>query len=167
MKNLFFLLLIALTQPSYSQCDIIHKISPDGTMFFYILPVTFYYTADKSLKGGLVTDKENYYVALQPSPFPEKSIVKKMKDDLELKLGNTKAYTLQYFDTKYLRNDSTLQLLYAIDKNDLDDFLNFEAIEAKINMMGTEGPRSYIFKLHKNALQEQLACFLKKEEDKK
>ena len=167
MKNLFLFLLIALSVPTYSQCDIIHKISPDGTMFFYILPVTFYSTQDKTLKGGLITDKENYYVALQPWPFPEKSIVKKIKDDLELKLGNNKVYSLQHFDTKYLRNDSIVQLLYAIDKKDLDDFLNFEAIEAKINMMGTEGTRSYLFKLHKNALQEQLDCFLKKEEDKK
>jgi hypothetical protein len=163
MKNLFFFLLITLSQASYSQCDIIHKISPDGTMFFYILPVSFYYTADKSLKGGLVTDKENYYVALQPSPFPEKSITKKMKGDLELKLGNNKVYSLKHFDTKYLKNDSIMQLLYAIDKKDLNDFLTFEAVEAKINMMGTEGIRSYLFKLHKNALQEQLACFLNKE----
>ena len=167
MKKLIIILLVFISFQTYSQCDIIHKISPDGTMYFSILPVTFYYTNDKSLKGGLVTDKENYYVAVQPMPFPEKSTVKKMKEDLELKLGNNKTYSLQHFDTKYLKNDSTMQLLYAIDKKDLDDFLNFEAIEAKINMMGTEGVRTYVFKLHKNALQEQLACFLKKEEDKK
>lgn len=167
MKNILFFLLTLLSLPTYSQCDINHKISPDGTMYFSILPVTFYYTQDKSLKGGLITDKENYYVALQPLPFPEKSVVKKMKDDLELKLDNKKVYSLHHFDTTYLRNDSILQLLYAIDSKDLNDFLNFEATEAKINMMGSEGTRIYQFKLHKNALQQQLNCFLKKEEDKK
>jgi hypothetical protein len=167
MRNLFFFLLILLSLPTYSQCDINHKISPDGTMYFSILPVTFYYTLDKSLKGGLITDKENYYVALQPTPFPERSVVKKMKDDLKLKLGNNKAYSLHHFDTKYLKNDSIVQLLYAIDKKDLNDFLNYEAIEARLNMMGTEGIRNYVFKLHKDALKEQLACFLKKGKDKK
>jgi len=34
-------------------------------------------------------------------------------------------------------------------------------------MMGDEGIRSYVFKLHKTALKEQLACFLKEEEERK
>jgi hypothetical protein len=34
-------------------------------------------------------------------------------------------------------------------------------------MKGDEGVRTYVFKLHKDALKEQLNCFLKEEEDKK
>jgi len=40
-------------------------------------------------------------------------------------------------------------------------------IEVKINMMGEEGIRNYVFKLHKEALKEQLACFMEEKEKKK
>jgi hypothetical protein len=40
-------------------------------------------------------------------------------------------------------------------------------IEAKIDMMGNEGIRTYVFKLHKTALREQLTCFLNEEKDRK
>jgi hypothetical protein len=59
-----------------------------------------------------------------------------------------------------------MQLLYLIDKKHIEAFLNFEAISVKINMGAEEGDRTYIFKLHKAALQEQLSCFLKEEETK-
>jgi hypothetical protein len=42
--------------------------------------------------------------------------------------------------------------------------LKFEVAEVNIDMMGKEGIRTYVFKLHKSALQEQLVCFLKEEE---
>jgi hypothetical protein len=104
---------------------------------------------------------------LQPVPFPEKPEGRKLKEDLELKLSNSKIYRLKHFDTQYMDNDSTMQLQYLIDMEDIEDFLNFEVTEAKIDMKGTEGIRTYVFKLHKKAIQEQLGCFLKKEEDKK
>lgn len=63
-------------------------------------------------------------------------------------------------------NDSAMQLMYLIDMKDVEDFLKFETTEAKIDMKGTEGIRTYVFKLHKNAIQEQLKCFLKKEDEK-
>jgi hypothetical protein len=44
--------------------------------------------------------------------------------------------------------------------------LKFEVIEAKINMKGDEGFRTYVFKLHKDALKVQLECFLKEENEK-
>jgi len=43
----------------------------------------------------------------------------------------------------------------------------FEVKEAKIDMKGDEGVRLYEFKLHKSALKDQLACFLKDEEERK
>ena len=39
--------------------------------------------AAKSLKGGIVTDKENYFLELHPVPFPEKPKGNKLKKDLE------------------------------------------------------------------------------------
>jgi len=34
-------------------------------------------------------------------------------------------------------------------------------------MLGEEGIRTYVFKLHKSALKEQLTCFLQEKERKK
>jgi hypothetical protein len=128
-------------------------------------PQVFYFTKSKALKGGIVTDKENYFISMQPSPFPEKPKGRKLKDDLELKLANGKIYSLKHFDSDYIQNDTVLQLLYLIDKRDLQDFIKFETVDVKIDMKGTEGIRTYTFKLHKKAIQEQLACFMN--EDKK
>ena len=133
---------------------------------FYMDPALFYYTKTKELRGGIITDKENYFIALQPVPFPPKPEGRKLKEDLELKLANNEVYKLKHFDTRYMDNDSAMQLMYLIDMKDVEDFLKFETTEAKIDMKGTEGIRTYVFKLHKNAIQEQLKCFLKKEDEK-
>ena len=159
-----FLLTTAFT---FAQCDIQNRIYPDGSMLYYIEPVNFYWTQSKDLKGGVVTDKENYYLALQPSPFPEKPAGNKLKDDLELKLANDSVYYFKHFDTRYTEHDTVMQMLYYIDPIHVEDLLNFEAISARINMKGEEGIRTYVFKLHKSAIQEQLDCFLKEEENKK
>jgi hypothetical protein len=168
IKKMFLLLgFYSILSSVFPQCDIQNFIYPDGSMFYYIEPLNFYWTKSRELKGGVVTDKENYYLALQPSPFPEKPRGNKLKEDLELKLANDSIYHLKHFDTRYLDHDSTMQMLYLIDKKNLDDFLNFEAISVKINMGDNEGVRTYVFKLHKSAIREQLACFLKEEESKK
>jgi hypothetical protein len=60
-----------------------------------------------------------------------------------------------------------MEMLYLIDKKNLDAFLTYEVSEAKINMGGEEGARTYVFKLHKSALKEQLDCFLKEEKEEK
>jgi hypothetical protein len=171
MKQMFIKLCLALgfvfiSWSSYSQCDILNRIYPDGSMWYYIEPVNFYWTQSKSLKGGIVTDNENFYLGLQPSPFPAKADGKKLKDDLEMKLSNDSTYMLKHFDTRYLEHDSVIQLLYFIDKKDLEEMLKFNALSVRINMQGTEGIRTYVFKLHKDALQEQLSCFLKEKEKK-
>jgi hypothetical protein len=157
---------ILISVASLAQCEIKNRIYPDGSMLFYMEPVNFYWTESKALKGGVVTDKESYYLALQPSPFPEKDQGHKLKADLEMKLGNDSIYHLEHFDTRYMEHDTVMQLLYLIDKKHIEAFLNFEAISVKINMGAEEGDRTYIFKLHKAALQEQLSCFLKEEETK-
>jgi hypothetical protein len=152
---------------AYTQCEILYRIYPDGSMQYYIEPVNFYWTQSKDLKGGVETDMENYYLALQPSPFPNKPLGHKLKDDLELTLSNDSIYHLKHFDTRYMDHDTVMQMLFLIDKKDLQDYLKYEAISVKINMGDTEGIRTYVFKLHKSAIQEQLSCFLKEEENKK
>lgn len=159
----FFILSIS----SYSQCEILNRVSPDGSMQYYIEPVNFYRTNAKSLKGGIVTDKENYFLELQPVPFPAKPEGRKLKRELTVKLSDGKSYTLEHFDTRYMKNDTVMEILYLIQKEDIGKLLNSEVNEVSIDMMGTEGIRTYVFKLHKSSLKEQLACFLKEDEGKK
>jgi len=148
-----------------AQCEIKNRVQADGSMIYYFEPAVFYTTKSKSLKINIVTDKEHYFVALQPTPFPQKKEGKKIKDDLIIHLADSKTYTLTHYDTQYRRNDSIMQVLYLIDSKDVDAFSNYEAVSAEINMQGTEFIRSYNFKLHKNAIVEQLKCFLKKDEN--
>ena len=149
-----------------AQCDIKNKILADGTMVYYFDPAVFYTTKSKSLKINIVTDKEHYFIALQPTPFPSKKEGKKINDDLIIHLADKKEYKLSHYDTQYIRNDSIMQVLYLMDDKDVEAFSQFEAVVAKINMKGTEFMRDYNFKLHKDAIIEQLNCFLKKEEEK-
>lgn len=159
---LFFLVLVNLKMNA--QCDIKNKVQADGTMIYYFDPAVFYTTKSKSLKINIVTDKEHYFIALQPTPFPEKKIGKKIKDDLVMHLADNKSYKLTHYDTQYRHNDSIMQVLYLIEDKDLDSFSKFEAVLAEIKMEGTDFVRDYSFKLHKDAIMKQLACFLKKED---
>jgi hypothetical protein len=60
-----------------------------------------------------------------------------------------------------------MEMLYLIKKEDIDNLLQYDVIESQIYMGEEEGIRSYVFKLHKSALKEQLECFLREEEDRK
>ncbi len=158
---------ILLSIGASAQCEIQNRIYPDGSMLYYIEPVNFYWTEAKSLKGGIVTDKESFFLALQPFPFPEKDQVKKLKTDLVLTLADGKTYWFEHYDTRYMENDTVIEMLYLIKKEDIDPLTAFEIIDARIDMAGDEGVRTYAFKLHKSALKEQLECFLREEEEKK
>jgi hypothetical protein len=136
-------------------------------MLYYMEPVNFYWTSAKSLKGNIVTDKENYFLELRPVPFPEKPAGNKLKKDLVMKSSDGSISNLKHFDTRYLENDTVMEMLFLIDSKDIDKLLNSEVSEVNIDMMGKEGVRNYEFKLHKSALMDQLACFLKDKEDKK
>ncbi|MXO05939.1 hypothetical protein GR162_14100 [Flavobacterium sp. HBTb2-11-1] len=165
MKFLVLFLCFFVHAKGNAQCEVKNRVQADGSMIYYFEPAVFYTTKSKSLKINIVTDKEHYFVALQPTPFPEKKEGKKIKDDLIIHLADSKTYKLAHYDTQYRRNDSIMQVLYLIDDKDLEAFSNYEAVSAEINMQGTEFMRSYNFKLHKNAIVEQLKCFLKKEEN--
>jgi hypothetical protein len=151
-----------------AQCEILNRVSPDGSMQYYMQPVNFYWTKAKSLTGCIVTDKENYFLELHPVPVPDKQSGKKLKKDLVLKLSDGIVYELKHYDTRYVQDDTVMEMLYLIEKDEIDSLLKYEVTEARIDMMGEEGVRTYVFKLHKSALKEQLDCFLKDDEkDKK
>ncbi|WP_099709545.1 hypothetical protein [Flavobacterium sp. 9] len=167
MKKISFTVLVFLVLISskiIAQCDIKNRMLADGTMVYYFDPAVFYTTKSKSLKINIVTDKEHYFVSLQPTPFPSKKEGKKIKDDLVIHLADNKVYKLAHYDTQYRHNDSIMQVLYLIDDKDIESFSKFEATVAEIRMEGTEFVRDYTFKLHKDAIMKQLSCFLKKEE---
>lgn len=157
-------LLMMVDSKLQAQCEFKNRVLADGTMMYYFDPADFYVTKTKSLKINIVTDREHYFVALQPSPFPPKKEGKKIKEDLVIHLSNQKEYKLTHYDTQYRHNDSIMQVLYLIDQKDMDAFSKFEATLAEINMEGTEFVRNYDFKLHKDAILKQLNCFLRKEE---
>lgn len=165
-KSALLLGFLSISILSFPQCDILNRVAPDGSMVYYIEPVNFYWTKAKSLSGGISTDKESYFLELFPMPFPDKPDGQDIKDNLELKLSDGKIYTLEHFDSRYIRKDTVFKLVYLIGKNDIDWLLNLEITQASINMKGDEGIRTYVFKLHKEALKEQLECFLKEEEGK-
>ncbi|MBF4517693.1 hypothetical protein IRZ71_15110 [Flavobacterium sp. ANB] len=156
-------LFIIMSAKSIAQCEAKNRILPDGTLVFYFDPADFYISKSKSLKINIQTDKEHFFIALQPLPFPSKAEGKKIKDDLIILLADQKEYELSHYDTQYRHNDSVMQVLYLMNDKDVEAFSKFEAVTAKINMKGTEFVRDYNFKLHKNAIIQQLNCFLKEE----
>jgi hypothetical protein len=166
-KSLPALLFMSLSVSSFSQCEILNRVSPDGSMHYYMEPVNFYWTNSKALSGCIVTDKESYFLELRPVPFPEKPEGKKLKKNLIITLSDGKTYELEHFDTRYVEDDTVMEMLFLISNDDIDNLQKSEVIETKIDMMGDEGLRTYVFKLHKSALKEQLACFLKENEKKK
>jgi len=167
LKTVLLTALLTISFNSFPQCEIKNRLYADGSIFYYLEPVNFYYTKAKSLKGGIVTDKEDYYLELEPVPFPEKPAGLKLKEDLEVTLSTGNSFKLKHFDTHYEQKDTVMKMLFFIDKEVYVQFLNFEVSGVKINMMGDEGIRPYVFKLHKAALKEQLDCFLKQEKEKK
>ena len=78
-RFLVFLLLIKTTslcaQPN---CDIKNRVGADGALYYYIEYVRFYYTSEKQLEGGIVTDKEYYFLTLQPFPFVMKKSLRSL-----------------------------------------------------------------------------------------
>ena len=54
-------------------------------------------------------------------------------------------------------------MVYFIPEDLLNDFKNYDINSVKINMGKDEGDREYDFKLHKSALREHFACFVKDE----
>jgi hypothetical protein len=152
---------------TYAQCEILNRVSSDGSMRYYIEPFNLYQTNAKSLKGCIVTDRENYFLELHPLPFPEKPRGNKLKEDLELKLTGGEILKFKHYDTRYTDNDTVMKIMYFIPKEDIEKLMNNEISEFDIDMKEDEGVRTYVLKLHKSKLKEQLACFLKDEEERK
>lgn len=167
INSILGLFLSVVSFSTFAQCEIFNRVSPDGSMQYFMEPVNFYWTKAKSLKGCIVTDRENYFLELNPVPFPEKPVGNKLKNNITLKLSDGNTYEFKHYDTRYGKSDTVMKMLYLIEKDEMEPLLVNEVIDVKIDMMGDEGVRTYVFKLHKSALKEQLSCFLKEEENRK
>lgn len=157
------------SKAAFSQCEIQSKIATDGSLYYFVDEVNFYASKSKQLSGGVVTDKEYYYIHMLPNPFPPRPQGNKLKDSLEVTLANNKTYKLGFYYSAYENNDSTFELLYLINKADFNDFLEYDVLRIVINMGGEEGRRTYNLKLHRHALAEELKCLLEdgKKKEKK
>ena len=168
MKSYFYLLLCCFaagifhSSEMFAQCEIRNKVRPDGSMYFYLAPVSFFRTVEKQLLGGVLTDNESFYIYLMPKPFPPKPSGSGLKSDLQLKLSNQQTYTLKHYDSDYLNDDTVFRMIYLIDKKDLEDFKNFEVEQVTLNMGTQELNREYNFKLHRTAIKDELACLKEK-----
>lgn len=163
-RLIFTLVFISASIIGAAQCEIKSKIASDGNLYYYIGPERFYWSTAKTLTGGIFTDKEYYYLVLWPQPFPPKPAANKMKENLKVKLANDSLYQLEYYYSDYDRGDTSLQMMYLIDKKDVNAFTRSEIHQVMMSLGDSTGLRTYNLKLHKDALQIQMNCFL---EDKK
>lgn len=161
MRNKFFLLIVSLIFSSaYSfaqdeKCNIKSVVHPDGSMFYYVAMDTFYFNQTKQLMGGMITDKEHYFLTLEPKPSPDK--VKKLKDykPLSVRLANDSTYTLDFFDARFIQ-DSIYVVMYMFNPKKDKAFLNY-GVES-VTMKTPFQSETYYFKLHKNAIIRHLKC---------
>ena len=149
---------ISISSSVLGQCEIKNLVRADGSMYYYVNPVLFYQTSSRELKGGVVTDKENYFISLQPRPFPAKPDGRKLKGDIQILLSNQKTYTLKNFDSRYINSDSILEMVYLMDKKMADELLQNEVESVTMQTEKDAAAQVYTFRLHKKAFSDQLKC---------
>lgn len=161
MRYPFFLSIISVlffTQCCFSQtkdCDIKNIVHADGTMYYYLAMDTFYFTKSRQLMGGMVTDKENYFLTLKPEPAPVK--IQKLKDykSLSVQLANDTTYQLDFFDARFIK-DSVYVVMYMFDFKKHQAFLT-NAVES-VTITTPQGTERFKFRLHKQAIMHHLNC---------
>lgn len=159
MRYYFFVIsFISCLFHGKSQCEVKNKLWPDQTMYYYMEPSLFYYTHQKSLKGNITTDKNNYFLRLFPKPFPAESDKKKLDGDLAVKLDYDTTVIFKYFDYQYREKDTSLAMMYLIPDDVITILAEHEIKSILIELGDEQGSRSYDFVLHKAALKEQLNC---------
>jgi len=138
-------------------CNIKNKMRPDGSIYYFMDPVLFFNTTENQIYGGVVTDKESYFLTLTPRPFPPKSKGNKLNKDLFITLSNQKEFKLDHFDSQYI-DDTTLVIFYLIGKDALPEFRDQDIESVKLDLGTDKGVQTYQFRLHKSALKQQLVC---------
>ena len=161
MQKKFFLLAVSflfLSAQGVAQdtgCDIKSIVQADETMYYYVAMDTFYFNQTKQLMGGMITDKENYFLTLEPKPSPVK--VKKLKDykPLLVRLANDSTYQLEFFDARFVQ-DSVYVVMYMFNPKKDKAFLHY-GVES-VTMKTPFQTETYNFKFHKDAIIHHLKC---------
>ena len=161
-----FLFLPLLTMAQEKECEILNRIQPNGIMLYFMKPEKFYQTSSKSLHGTIATDSEQFYLILFPSPVPSKDTAKKISGDLEVLLQGGSKQTLEHFDTYFIEKDTSLALFFLIKKEQQDLLLKYQVDQVKLDA-GAGQINLYTFMLHKEALQQQMHCFLERKPSRK
>ena len=166
MKRKLTLIILALISSLnvFSQCEIKSKLDATGILYYSADPVKVFWTQAKSLYCGAFTDDESFYLQFYPEPFPEKKKKKKtLKEPAFVTLVNGERYELDFFDSRYISEDTIFVMQYLIPDDAVDKFLEFEMTIVSIHVGDEAGYREYKLKLHKNAIREQLKCLMKRE----
>ena len=121
---LFLLIVFSFSVRGYSQCEITSRIDPTKVLYYYAEPVRVFWTESKSLYCGAFTDYEHYYLQFYPEPFPEKSKKKPTKNNAIITLSNNEKVALDFYDSRYISDDTVFVMQYLIPDKSLESFLN-------------------------------------------
>lgn len=138
-----------------NDCVVKNLVHADGTMYYYIEPDTLYFTNAKQLKGGIITDKENYFITLYPFPVPTAVGSLKKYEPLELTLKNKQIESLEFYDARFM-NDSTFVLWYLLDVK--KNKLLFENEVEQVKITSPDSTLVYKLKLHKDGFLRHFNC---------
>ncbi len=166
MKRKLTLIILALISSLnvFSQCEIKSKLDATGILYYSADPVKVFWTQAKSLYCGAFTDDESFYLQFYPEPFPQKpKKKKKVKESAFVTLANGEKYELDFFDSRYISEDTIYVMQYLIPNDAVEIFLKFEMTIVSLHVGDETGFREYKLKLHKNAIREQLKCLIEKE----
>ena len=155
-----FALLLFL--PAHSQCKVNNRLFPEGSLYYFTEAVLIYKTPERELLGTVVTDRELFFLALLPKPFPEEKIGRKFKKDLAIKFEDKVSMTLEHFDSRYLQGDTAFVIMYQIPKDSLGRFTEYDISSLSSELYDGTGIKNYNLVLHKNAIMDQLKCLMKK-----
>ena len=157
-RILILLLLISCSVNAYGQCKIKNRLSPNNVLVHYMDPIRVFWTESKSLYCATHSDGEHYFLELYPKPFPALSKPNKLNDPAVVTLANENEYSLEHFDTRYLKEDSSMIMLFMIGESELEQFRSVQISKISINLGDESGNRKYLLKLHKDAISTQLKC---------
>lgn len=160
-RIIFIIFLVFCPFTLSAQCDIKEMMMADGTMYYHGETILFYKSSRFQLSGNLVTDKEHYFLKLQPVPYPEKPLGKNLKSNLQVKLSNDSSYILKLHDVYYRDKDTSFIILYLFDTKDINPFTQKDVEEVKLDL--GESAVTYTFLTHRDAIRQQFSCFIKKE----
>lgn len=155
MKWFFVLLSQFILFTVAAQCVIQSEVQPNGTINKVTQQEVFYSTKTNMLYSASVYDGKNYYFDLIIKPITEKKI---KKDKMLFQLANGTKGELKFYDTFESKTDTSLNVLFEIDKDMLDLLIKNDI--SSLTFSTEEGPKQYKLIKHHALLRKQLNCLM-------